>query len=483
MEILCHSAPLHEIKAEASLIFVINKEFSHEWIADSELFGSVGFEGKEGQTLFIPQSKTLYYALDSLTPDSIRESSAKALRALKKYPFSSFKVGIYTQESLECLEAMVAGFLLGDYSFETYKSQKSESKLTQILISLQTHLGRQIDSKSFETILARQSAIARAVNLARELVNTPPEDATPQKIAQAAQKVAQEHQLECRIEDEKFLEKEQMGAFLAVSRASIHRPRLIHLTHQSPKPKLKVALVGKGLTYDSGGLSLKPADFMVTMKADKGGGCAVIAILQAAKELGLELELHGIVGATENMIGGNAYKPDDVLRAKNGKTIEIRNTDAEGRLVLADCLVYAQELKPDYIIDLATLTGACVVGLGEYTSGVLGHSQELKHRFIECATQSGELTADLPFNRHLKKLIESKVADVCNVSSTRYGGSITAGLFLSEFIEESYKEKWLHLDIAGPAYVEKEWDVNPHGASGAGVRMVLQFLEQLTKES
>lgn len=483
MEIIWSKGAFEETKAEGALIFVVGKDFSPAFIQDADLFEGVGFEGKEGQTLFIPGSKTLYYALESLSADSLREASAKALRILKKYPLRSFKVAVALEDSLEYLEAMIAGFLLGDYSFETYKSQKNPSKLETILLPAPT-LGVRLEEAAFGRWLAKQEAIAKAVNLARELVNTPPEEATPKKLAAVAEAIAKEHELECVIKDEKFLEKAGMGAFLAVSRASVHPPRLIHLTHKgTKKPKLKVALVGKGLTYDSGGLSLKPADYMVTMKADKGGGCAVMAIMQAASALGLELELHGIVGAAENMIGGNAYKPDDVLVAKNGKTIEVRNTDAEGRLVLADCLVYAQELKPDYIIDLATLTGACVVALGEYSSGVLGHNEKLKRKFIKCAEKSGELAVNLPFNRHLKKLIESKVADVCNVSSTRYGGSITAGLFLSEFIEESYQSKWIHLDIAGPAYVEKEWDVNPHGASGAGVRMVLEFLQYLIKEA
>ncbi len=476
MEIIYKKSAFSKLKASASLVFIVNGDFTPTYIDKSD-FEGLGFKAKGGETLFIAHKKQLYYALDSLEPDSLREASAKALRMLKKYPFSSVKVIGYGKCE-RCFEAMIAGFLLGDYSFETYKSDQNKSKLEKIVLAGDSH-----NDKLFSEILERQKAIGKAVNLTRELVNTPPEDATPKKIAKTAEKIAKEHGLSCKIYDEKFLEKEGMGAFLAVSRASSHPPRLIHLEHKAKKSKLKVAIIGKGLTYDSGGLSLKPSEYMVTMKADKGGGCAVLGILQAASELGIELEIHGIIGATENMIGGNAYKPDDVLKAKNGKSIEVRNTDAEGRLVLADCLCYAQELKPDYIIDLATLTGACVVGLGEYTSGVLGHNRTLKQRFLECAERSGELAADLPFNRHLRELIKSKVADICNVSSTRYGGSITAGLFLSEFIEESYKDKWLHLDIAGPAYVEKEWDVNPYGASGAGVRMVIEFLQSLTKES
>ena len=220
--------------------------------------------------------------------------------------------------------------------------------------------------------------------------------------------MAKTNGLECKILDENDLEKENMGAFLAVSRASVHPPRLIHLTYKPNNPKYKIALVGKGLTYDSGGLSLKPSDYMVTMKADKSGACAVLGILKAVNELKLPIEVHGIIGATENMIGADAYKPDDILKAKNGKTIEIRNTDAEGRLVLADCLCYIQEkVELDYLFDFATLTGACVVALGEYTTGVMGRSSKLKHSFLKAASKAGELTGILPFNRYLKKLLKA----------------------------------------------------------------------------
>lgn len=304
-----------------------------------------------------------------------------------------------------------------------------------------------------------------------------PQVATPKYLAKYAKQISKDiAHIECKILDEGDLEREKMGAFLAVNAASTNPPRLIHLSYKPKNAKKRIVLVGKGLTYDCGGLSLKPADYMVTMKADKSGGCAVMGIIKAIAQLGANIEVHAIVGAAENMIGGNAYKPDDVLYSREGKTIEVRNTDAEGRLVLADCLSYAQDLNPDILIDFATLTGACVVALGEYTSGIMGHNARLKEQFGKAAEKSGELMAELPFNRHIKKLIESKIADVCNVSTSRYGGAISAGLFLSEFIREEYKQKWLHIDIAGPAYVEKEWDINPSGASGAGVRAGVEFI-------
>ena len=219
---------------------------------------------------------------------------------------------------------------------------------------------------------------------------------------------------------------------------------------------------------------------MVTMKMDKAGACGVLGMIKAASELKLDIEVHVFIGAVENMVGGNAYKPDDVLVSRSKTTIEVRNTDAEGRLVLADVLDYAQEkVQADYIFDFATLTGACMVALGQYTTGVMGHSNALKHRFFDAANSSGELVGSLPFNNHLKKLLKSEIADISNVSSKPYGGAITAGLFLDKFIKEENKEKWLHFDIAGSAYTEAAWDCNVYGATGAGVRLMCSFMQNL----
>ena len=221
---------------------------------------------------------------------------------------------------------------------------------------------------------------------------------------------------------------------------------------------------------------------MLTMKADKSGAAAAMGIIKAVSELNLPFEVHSVLGATENMIGGNAYKPDDVLISREGVSIEVRNTDAEGRLVLADCLSFAQDLKPDLLIDMATLTGACVVGLGEYTSGIMGNNENLQDEFYKASKKSGEYTCVLHFNPHLKELIKSNIADISNTSSSRYGGALTAGLFLERFIRKEYKDKWLHLDIAGPAYVEKAWGYTNFGASGAGVRMCVAYLMSLARK-
>ena len=283
--------------------------------------------------------------------------------------------------------------------------------------------------------------------------------------------------IKCEILDEKELAKQNMGALLAVAQASFNPPRLIHLSYKPEASALKIAIVGKGVTYDTGGLSLKPSDYMLSMKADKSGAIAAMNTIRAAALLKLPFEIHAVLGAVENAIGSKAYKPDDVLISRSGVSIEVRNTDAEGRLVLADALSWAQDtLKPDLIIDMATLTGACVVGLGEYTSGILGNNYALQSEFYNLSKASGEFYSILEFNEHLRELIKSDIADVSNAASSRYGGSITAGLFLDKFIKDEYKHRWLHLDIAGPAYVTKPWGVNPAGASGAGVRACIYYM-------
>jgi len=379
---------------------------------------------------------------------------------------------------------MVEGFILGSYSFETYKSKKNENKIKDISISLEEYNEIEVDIAKASLLVHKAQITADATNFTRDIVNTTPDDCYPDVMASIAEGMAEDVGLKCNILKPKQLRKEKMETLLAVARASRHKPRVIHLTHKPKNAKIKVTLVGKGLTYDSGGLSLKPADYMVTMKSDKSGGSAVMGIMKAVAELDLPIEVHGFIGAVENMIGGDAYKPDDVLVAKNGKTIEIRNTDAEGRLVLADVLCYAQqEVKADYIFDFATLTGASVVAVGHYTSSVMGNNKEVQNLVVKEAQNSGELATALDFNDYLKKTIKSEIADICNISNTRYGGAITAGQFLSEFIDKKHTDKWAHIDIAGPAFVEHAWGENPHGASGAGVRMMVKLLEKLSTQN
>lgn len=456
-----------KVEAEIEIYIVDDLENTK----DKELLEKLGFEEKDESVILLPEIGRIYVGCEDNDYDCVAIAISTAIKKFQTTKFENAKIKLGELN----LKALVEGTILGAYKFNEYKSEKKKTKKQKLSICTSKV------TNEIEKIFENSKTIAKAVNKTRDIVNTPPADFYPKVMAETAKKIAKENNLECKIEGEKYLEKNGMNAMLSVGRASIHESKLIHLSYKPKNAKKKVVLVGKGLTYDSGGLSLKPADYMVTMKSDKSGGSAVLGMMSAVAKLGLDVEIHGIVGAVENMIGGDAYKPDDVLVAKNGKTIEIRNTDAEGRLVLADCLCYAQDEIDDidYIFDYATLTGACVVGVGEYTSGIMGNNTTLKREIVENALESGEYAATLPFNRFLRKTIKSEIADISNIASTRYGGAITAGLFLDNFIYEENKEKWIHHDIAGPAFVEKSWGYNPHGASGAGVRMTLEFLKNL----
>lgn len=483
MQIELLNKKINEATTDAKIVLVINKDLNHASIADKETLELLGFKGESEETLFVASSKTIYVGCDSLDADEVRLAASKALECVKKANIRTLAIGTYSNDCPGVnIKALVEGFILGSYTFDAYKSKKEPSKLEKIIICLDDYSRVDVSMETANKALRAATAVAEATNFAKEIVNATPQDMTPMALADVAQTLTSIPNVTCKVMDETFLKEQGMNAFLAVNRASVHPPRLIHLTYKPKEVKKRLVYVGKGLTYDSGGLSLKPSEHMVTMKADKSGAAAVMGILKAAATLELPYEVHAIIGATENMIGGDAYKPDDVLVAKNGKTIEVRNTDAEGRLVLADCLCYAQELKPDLLVDMATLTGACVVALGEYTTGIMGHNSELKHSMRKASDKSGELSGVLPFNKYLKKLLKSSVADMSNISSSRYGGAITAGLFLDNFIEEENKDKWLHLDIAGPAYLEKAWGYNQFGASGAGVRMNLYWMIEENKK-
>jgi leucyl aminopeptidase len=474
--------PLGDINSDIEVVIVINKNTHHHFVQDAPLLKKAGFEGTQDETCLLVAQDRLYVGADSLKSSAIRTAAAVAIRALNGTSYKSIKVATYTDNGCSySLRAMTEGFILGAYSFNVYKSKKKKNPIKHITVSLQEYENLTLDIEEASEAIHKAQITADATNFTRDIVNTTPEDCYPEVMASIAEGLAEETGLHCKILKPKELKDEKMEALLAVGRASRHKSRVIHLSHTPKNPKCVVTLIGKGLTYDSGGLSLKPADFMVTMKSDKSGGSAVIGIMKAVAEMNLPVEVHGFVGAVENMIGGDAYKPDDVLVAKNKKTIEIRNTDAEGRLVLADTLCYAQqEVKADYIFDFATLTGASVVAVGNYTSSVMGNNKELQALVVKEAHSAGELATALDFNRYLRKTIKSEIADICNISNTRYGGAITAGMFLSEFIDEDHTEKWAHIDIAGPAFVEHIWGENPHGASGAGVRMMLRLIENLS---
>ncbi|CAA6803889.1 MAG: Cytosol aminopeptidase PepA (EC [uncultured Campylobacterales bacterium] len=474
------SNKLDSIKADATIVIVKNKDLSHKWVTQEDELKVQGFEGSAEELCQI--GNNIYVGVPCFDSDEIRLALCNALKKIKKSSYKTISIGSYSSKRELNISAIVEGAILGSYKFDKYFTKKSSINVEKIIISTEDYSDNKIDETKANEEIKFSFAVANATNMAKTIVNSTPNDVTPQRLAQLAKELTIDvPNTNCFIGDNEYLESENMNLFLAVNRASCHPAKLVHLSYTPKNPKKVITLVGKGLTYDSGGLNIKTGSYMSTMKADKGGACAVLGIFKAITELKLDVELHAVIGATENMVGGDAYKADDVIIARNKDSVEIQNTDAEGRLVLADCLSWAQDkIKSDYILDFATLTGACVVGLGEYTTGIMGNNSKLKHQIG--ANNSGELSSMLPFNKYLKKTLKSPVADICNISSSRYGGAITAGLFLDNFITDEYKDKWVHLDIAGPAFVERDWGYNQTGASGAGVRLVSYWINKLIKD-
>ncbi len=372
----------------------------------------------------------------------------------------------------ESLRALMEGTLLGSYRFSKYKSGSPPAgEISEIAV-----FSPRVSEKSFRAAARRSETVAQSVCLSRDLVNEPPAFLTPATLADCAEKMCDGAGLCCSVMLPAEMKEKGMGGILAVSAGSSNTPRLIHMTY-SPAGAGKsreIAIVGKGITFDSGGLCLKTAEGMKAMKMDMSGAAAVVGIMKAIAELKPAITVHGIVAAAENMTGPSAYKPDDIVRAMNGKTIEIVNTDAEGRVVLADALSYAVEIGAGEIIDLATLTGSCVVALGIHTAGIMGNNAKIVRDIQRSSSLTGESVWELPLSADMRKDIESDFADIKNTGN-RWGGAITAALFLEHFVSGT---PWAHIDIAGPAYLEKGNDWYPKGGTGFGVRTLVNYISQ-----
>lgn len=319
-------------------------------------------------------------------------------------------------------------------------------------------------------LLNRVRAEAAGMTFARELVNTPPCDLYPETFAALA--AAGHRRVECEVWDEKRLEAEGMGAILGVANGAARPPRLVLLRYRNAGDAPALALVGKGVTFDSGGLSLKTSEQMADMKGDMAGAAAVLAAIQAVADLGLRVNLLGVMPLVENMPGGRALKLGDVLRARNGKTIEVLNTDAEGRLILADALAYAAEQRPGHIVDLATLTGSCMVALGTEIAGLMTNDDAWGERVRAAARRAGERAWPLPMDPDFEEMLKSKVADLKNIPPARWGGAIAGGKFLEQFVAGT---PWVHLDIAGPAWADHEGPSRDPGGTGAFVRTLVEL--------
>ena len=453
-------------------------DYELRFVMEDHIEGTVlalaGF--KKGSVQDLPSVRRVYVSLKDMSAESLRMGINKALNALKGHKVECLRMphlrASYRDDIEGALTAIAEGFVLSQYSFDKYKSEKEEGKLREVLVSVSG-----TDPNTAMRALEKGKLLAEATNYVRDIGNEFPQVYTSIDMTADAESLALKYtNVSCEHFGKDYLKKQGMNAFLAVNQSSPYGPALIHLTYKPREgSKGKICFVGKGLTYDSGGISLKSNPY--NMKSDKCGAAAALGIIKAAVDLDVPYEIHSVLGVTENMIGANAYKPDDIVIAKNGTSIEINNTDAEGRLVLADCLTWAQEeIKPDMVIDMATLTGACIMGLGAFTTGVLGNNYDLQVDFKKKAQESGELYTVLEFNDHLGKTIESKVADIRNSVPGGTGGAITAGMFLSKFIKDEYKDKWLHLDIAGPSFSNDGWGYNPPGATGAAVRGCIYYL-------
>jgi len=489
MELTLKSArrSVDEIPAPLAVVGVWGGEFSEEankldakyHNSLSKMMKKLHYKGDFGETLLLPLSSrdeapgfALLFGLGKkrgVSIDTVRKAGAKLVQEIAHLGFKeaateTFLSGKFGKK--EASYALAEGALLGGYTWNKYKTTTASSKRGEKLrLWLARAAGAAVD---------RAEIVAEAVNYARDLVNEPPNILTPAELARRASAMAQELGLEVEVWDETQIQQAGMGAFYGVAQGSANPPRFIQLTYKPQHPAGRViALVGKGLTFDTGGYSLKPSESQIAMKCDMAGAATVLGAMRAIAKLQPQVEVRAYVAAAENMISGAAYRVSDVLTSLSGKTIEVLNTDAEGRLTLADAITYADRQGADAIVELSTLTGACVVALGEKVAGLFANDARWGREVQEAAERAGEKVWSLPMEEEYLELLKSSTADIKNTHGlTRAGGAITAALFLAEFTEKPL----VHLDIAGPAYSEKSHSLGPAGGTGFGVRTLVELL-------
>lgn len=481
MEILFSNKTVNEIKASLLIIpcvpDVIHPALSQvqesSGVDIMALASEEKFSGKSGQVFTLRGLKGLaghrvlligLGKADERDVEGVRGAGATAIRQAREMHATTIALAApINGDATQFIE----GALLGTYSFDRYISKKDDdfSGFESITV-----VGA---AEGLEDALIEARVLAESTNFARDLVNEIPNVLTPEMMAAKSREIASAHRLEITVMDENRLEKDGFNLIMAVGKGSMHPPRLIHMIYRPEGPvKKKIAFVGKGVTFDTGGYNLKPGSSMLAMHSDMGGAAAVMGAARAIGELRPKnIEVHFVIPTAENAINGNAMKPQDIIRGYGQKTVEIQNTDAEGRLILADAIAYIQEHKVDTIVDLATLTGACVVALGETTAGVFSDSDTLVSQLIDAGANTGEDLWRLPLTKKLDKTIDTHTADMRNVGP-RWGGAITAALFLKRWLNIS---EWAHIDLAGPAYTEKEGATSPAGGTGFGVGTLVQF--------
>ncbi|MBI2088591.1 MAG: leucyl aminopeptidase [Deltaproteobacteria bacterium] len=437
------------------------------------------FTGAEGTSLLhatggaLPAAYLLLVGMgkgEEIELDSWRKAAARARKEAGAIGAEEIALHfIPNGEPETAVGAVVEGILLASYQFNKYRSNSKPAAPVRALTLFRPGLRR---SAAMERAASLAVDLGPGVYVARDLVNEPPSVTTARFLAEQAGRTCRGRGLRVEVWGKKKIQAMNLAGLLAVNRGSTEEPRFIIIRYQPPRARKKVVLIGKGITFDSGGLSLKPAKSMETMKLDMAGGAAIIGAMSRLPYLRPEIEVTGYIPTTDNLPSGSAQKPGDIIRYLNGKTVEVLNTDAEGRLILADALAYAAKQKPDCMITLATLTGACMVALGTEVAGVFGNHQPLVDDVIRSGREAGEKLWQLPLVKEYREEIKSSVADIKNVGGS-YGGAITAALMLQEFVGDV---SWAHLDIAGPAFAEKDTPGCPKGGTGFGVRTLLKFL-------
>ena len=454
---------------------------------DRAALSALGFEGKPGQACVIaggagPTRVALGLGKKGdTTVGDVRKAAAAFVRAAGR--LGSLATGIVEAAGVDPksgAQAAVEGATLGSYSFGRFKSESPKKSVESFAL-----IAPESAAKATQAGVDRGDAVGQAVAMARDLVNTPGGSLNARDIADLAMKIADDRGLALEVMDEDDMEREGLGGMLGVNRGSIEPPRLIKLTYTPRNPVGSIALVGKGITFDSGGLSLKSGEGMMSMKIDMSGAAAVLATMSVLKTTKPRVKVIGFLCCTDNMPSGTALKPGDVITIRNGKTVEVLNTDAEGRLVLADGLSLAVEEKVDAIIDLATLTGAVVAALGNRIAGVMGNDDHLMTQVCDAARRADELVWQLPLPADYRRLLDSPVADLKNIGGTPVlgsggggGGALTAGIFLEEFVSDV---PWVHIDLAGPALAEADDSFVSRGGTGFGVRTLVELLDHFHK--
>ena len=469
---VCEDADIHDNRTLAALVKKALKLAEFTGKKEDELVFHRPGELAADRVMFMgagPLASADAETFRALAGRAVKGCIAKSLDEILIAVPSDAKVGV---PAPDLLEAMMEGALLANHLFDQYKSEKKETALKHIDFWVKAQA-----AKRFAGLSARVAAVCGGTLRARDWVSVPANDKRPDAFAESIAVLAREQGLKTTVWDEKALAENAFGALLAVGQGSMATPRLAVLEYRAEGASKTVCLVGKGVTFDSGGLNLKVGGSMEGMKMDMAGAAAVAATLISVAKLKLKINVVGILPIVENMPSGGAIRPGDIIRTYSGKTVEIGNTDAEGRLILADAIAYAvNTFKPDTLIDLATLTGACVVALGEKIAAVFTEDDALAEAIVASGRRTHERCWRMPMPEDYKELLKSDFADINNMSSSKWGGAITAALFLSAFIRDT---RWVHIDIAGPAYAKKASAYCGPGGTGFGVRLLLDVLEKI----